>query len=443
MKKILSLILAAALIFSTVPVFAGEAYSVTENITKPLTVSYGLSGVNYVSLGDSIAYGYGLDQQLTLEGLLNAEKLDTYAKGSFLHLVPGSYPDLIRTYLEGKTHKSVNILQGAVCGSRIDDACTLIDDELYPGDNYYTDIIALNFIPNNDEKAKIGKAVEKADLITVTAGGNNMICYPLASMYDWISGNPLSDYYGSSEVAAFKTIKATVLAEAALLDKLAKKSEEDSYKSTVETIFKFLEAYLYTTASFATHEGALLDLIHEKNPHAVVAITGIPGVLTEYNLKIGSITINLDSALSPMYAAINTVIKNAAEERSAYARYVDIFDVELMSSQAAGVEVINGKKTIDVDYLKNSLNINEGLELINIVHPTADGHKEIQKRVLEKFTFKQGHSGITAVRNGIENAWATLMSKTGLLRLANFAEVIKSFKPLGIIALDLGSLFKS
>ena len=78
-RKILAIILVAALIFSTLPVFAAENSDSKENnigeadieyeINKsnvgshanPLTVSAGLNGkIDYVALGDSISFGYGL-----------------------------------------------------------------------------------------------------------------------------------------------------------------------------------------------------------------------------------------------------------------------------------------------------------------------------------------------------------------------------------------------
>jgi len=92
-KKILALTLAFALVFSTLPVFAGESYTVDNNSVgsepNSLKVSGEDGGINYLSLGDSIAFGYGIDEEKTSHWTKEKPCLED------------SYPDLISDYLIG------------------------------------------------------------------------------------------------------------------------------------------------------------------------------------------------------------------------------------------------------------------------------------------------------------------------------------------------------
>ncbi len=321
----------------------------------------------------------------------------------------------------------------------MDDLCTLIDSEKYPGDDYYIGLVKglmLAGVYNSENmddaiKADFGGAVEAADFITVTAGGNNYFGFFVIAEVMGQSGalkGDLSKYFGESGEEAFSVYKNTILVQAKLLDKLTGKA---TYEEKVEQVFTYLEKFLYTTAAYIKNTPQLLDLIHEKNPDAKVALTGLPDIFGEYDIKVGSIVIDLESIVVPMISILNNVLKNAAQSRSSYVRYIDISDVELIApSDTSSMPDWDGH-TIDSDVLSEFFMAN-----LAISHPSEKGHKQIADRIMENFKFvKEGTPTINII-GAIKNLWTSILSLSGVTKAKNLLDSLSKINIFGILKLD-------
>lgn len=449
-RKILALVLVAVMLFSTVPAFAASNYTFAVDSSKvgsaknPLTVTYDKGTIDYVSLGDSVAYGFGING-FDFNQLFDFTQPNRYAKE-----IDGSYPQLIKSYLSGvKTGGllsktlNVNYKQRAACVARIEDMCTFIDAKEFPGDGYYENMVKgfmLNGcygsgIPTDRQlNEDFCTAVEDADFITITAGGNNFLGYILFSSMWKIEGidADLSKYYGTAAEIAFDLIKQATIVRAEALDAATiLKKKEETYTEQVKEVFDILEKLLYTMGAFMVSAPELMDIIHEKNPDAVIAFTGMPDAYAEYDIKIGSIVIDLEKIVKPMFSMVNTVFKNASEDRSDYVRYIDISGVELIKPTEGLPKNWDGK-TIELstflDFFKNNLAIS---------HPSELGHKQIADKIMANFTFEASNNKTFNVRNIINNVWTKIMSRLGITKITNLLSSISKFSLLDIIKVKL------
>jgi len=466
-KRIIGIVLALGVaIASIVPTFAETLEIDKQNVgsgANPLTIPCDGNKINYVSLGDSVAYGYGMG-----DGSYKLGFQDIYFGGAskrYAFEVPGCYANLIKNYLEGVSDNNVDYKQRAICSARVEDFLSLIDAKKYPGDDYFNNILVslmlkgiysdrvagsdtdldklaqekLGYtIPtitelNND----FGGAVKEADFITITAGGNNLFAYLVLSpetlrgygLTDAGDVTPdLSEYYGTSVEASFELIKSTTLAEAKLLDASIKRTDGKTYAAQVKEVFATIEKLFYTLGAYSQSAPKLLDLIHQKNYNAVVAVTGMPSAFADFDIKVGKLTIDLEKIVDPMFGVLNNVWKNAAEARSTYCRYVDISDVELLDPDPEWADRI-----VEASALEKFISRN-----LDATHPSAKGHKQIADKIMKNFKLENqanlGRSlGSNGLFNTINNLWTSFLSRIGITRLANLTSVLKSINLSGLL----------
>jgi len=426
-KKILALVLAAVLVFSTMPSFALSIDPKVEaTAANPLTVSSGLDGFKYVSLGDSIAYGYGLEG--FYDGAVENPQMIPQPP---LYTNTGSYPDQIQKYLRCS---SKNYVQGSMCGVRAVDVCTILGVEGYPGDSIYGESIKSQFENlDSDYLNTVQSAVEEADFITVTAGGNdiftNVMMYLLSD--EEIPEFSLENYYSKSAMTAFSAMKTTLINQAKLIDKSKNVAEnsEDSAEAKVNKVFDSLEFILYAVGGYVHAEGDLLDRIHEMNPNAVVAITGLPGMYLDFDVQVGSLIIDVEKILGPMYTAVNNVIKNAAEERGTYCRYIDILDMKYFDIEDDYVS--NG--IVQFDHLMDFLMQNT----MQIAHPSKEGCKQIAEKIVSNFNFKTFGGKLTTVKNFLTNLCPAIISRLGVTKVQNFLDIFRQINLWGVVKLSI------
>ncbi len=436
-KKIIALVLSALMVLTALPVYAGGVTTSTnEKTLKPLTVTYGMEGLNYTSLGDSISFGFGLDENCT--GKDEYIKVMTYSDDYYKYEVPGAYPILLKHYLKVA---DANFFQGSICGSRQQELCYLIDNSSVEPDAYYTGLGSWFFPKNSSQQADLerltedyGSAVKNADFISISAGGNTTMTLMFILDDNWGKSAfavDLNRYYGKAATTAFYSTKSAILAQAKLIDNLAgqKKTEDETYAEKVEYLFDVIETILYSMGQNAKETELLLDLIHSKNSKAVIAYSGIPVIFSGYDLKIGNLLIDLEKIMKPMVSVINLAVKNAAEERSSYVRYIDVSDVDLCTASDFG-PVIELKE----DFTKIISNYPE------ITHPSYKGHQQIEQRILASFEFKQEVTGFSKVKNLIENINTMVRSRLGTLKIQNFIAAVKQFNPFGLIKIDWSGL---
>ena len=127
-SKSIALLMSLIMVFS---IFAPVAASAQEWVHDNHTHKDG--PINYVSIGDSMVNGYGLDGYELEDG--------TNVNG-FLQEVPGSYPVLFKKYLEEKSGSTVDLTQLATSALRAEDIWYIItydsttNTAVWPGDAY-------------------------------------------------------------------------------------------------------------------------------------------------------------------------------------------------------------------------------------------------------------------------------------------------------------------
>lgn len=223
-KKILSLVVVFAMIFAYMPVLA---YAGDSSSSEPLLVSFDKE-LNYVSLGDSVAAGYGLgayaedyavyDNSVFISNVKQIWDIPYSLSGGFDYSPEESYPSLVEKAVKeqdrtGKT--TVNHAKRAVCIARIQDVCTFIDSTKYKPDDFFNGLVVwmlrgtldsatsgvkapsiekyweladyslvypegVNGFPSLKAiNADYSEKVKNADFITISAGGNNFYSYVL------------------------------------------------------------------------------------------------------------------------------------------------------------------------------------------------------------------------------------------------------------------------
>ena len=439
-RKILALILAAAMIFSTLPVFADDTFGKVEKeyavngwtvgtAANPLTVSGGNDGkIDYVSLGDSMAFGYGLPAMG--KGKHNKAFVE----------VQGSYPDLIRDYLASKYAKKYSFFQGAVSGARALDDCIFLSDN-FKSDSYHDAYFKKQYFyesgndgyeaDKNDYNAfttALPENVKNADFITITVGGNDTLLYSVLALLgpvlnggdirdNPVSKDNLEQFYGASAVSKYTAMKEKLLGIIG-----------ESGKSKIEPIFNAIEVILYSMGSVVKCEPELLDIIHEENPGAVIALTGLPAILSEYKVQVDNVTVDLGSIFAPMSNVLNAYVKNIAEERSSYVRYIDIFDFDPIpvdvDPEVAEDGVIKGEKF--VDFLTEYF--------LKLTHPSELGQKQIADSIMKNFNFSVRGGKLAVTKNYVKNVYTMFLSKIGISKIENVWTAVKRVNFLDLLS---------
>ena len=167
MKKILSLVLCAVLLFSALGVSA-LAVNAEDYASLPYE--------NYCYLGDSISWGYGLDPNM-----------DNHSKFSIGSRVTGSFTDLIASVLEQNNGAVVH--PAASSGSRLCDYRILLENGMGVENPYNraNDWYGNRHPERTEELRKSGPQVvawvREADLITVQLGINDLTAALVNALY--------------------------------------------------------------------------------------------------------------------------------------------------------------------------------------------------------------------------------------------------------------------
>jgi len=305
-------------------------------------------------------------------------------------------------------------------------------------------------------------AVNKADFITITAGGNDTMSLltTLLSASSSVTTEDLNKLFGKSTVAAYTAMKTVLLNQAKLIDSVSDK--DGATEKSLTAIFGMLEPILYSMGGFVIGQNDVLDIIHEMNPDAVIAVTGMPALFDDVVFQLGSgddaVVVDMDKIFAPMTKVLNSVIKNNAEERSSYVRYVDIYNVktlmDLDKTKTAAKAYEGTKNEFTYEYSWDETtgkfifsDTPEALQTGNIVkflydqflkdtHPSKEGHEYIANQIMKNFKFdKASDSKVNAIKNFISNLWTTVMSKSGLRKFVNLMSAV--------VAVDLAGLIKN
>ena len=304
-SKSIALLMSLIMVFS---IFAPVAASAQEWVHDNHTHKDG--PINYVSIGDSMVNGYGLDGYELEDG--------TNVNG-FLQEVPGSYPVLFKEYLEEKSGSTVDLTQLATSALRAEDIWYIItydsttNTAVWPGDAYAEfrhDVwsgTGENKVSNytgyslTEMHDIYVDAITKADVISLGLGANNFSTYFTEHLSGFISGNPGVhtepnwDYIKEHLDAATKADLTKLYEKLYTLtyDLFENPSVQEmlggSFGSyTLEDVAKyFAEGMVYTTISFTIAYRGVIDEIKKLNPDVEIVIHNLNNWIADMSLTLG------------------------------------------------------------------------------------------------------------------------------------------------------------
>ena len=358
-KRLLSILLSLAMIVGLVPATALA-------VEQP---------VKYVSLGDSMTNGYGLDGYTEVNG--------------YLEEVPGSYPVVFKEMLEVATGKTVELTQLATSATRADDVLYLLKygtEEELPGDDYTQSNIPSRMsayyegqgVFNPAEQLdllaeKYQTSVKDADVISVGVGSNNFSTFLTRRLGYYVGcmapsfGSMFGSMYDVTDLPGLLATVDPAVADMAtevqnavydaFVAALAEKGMDlnvvlgtDKLTGDPFTAMDFVggmaESAAYTVASFAVSYKGIIDHIIAVNGDAEIIAVGLSNWLNGMNVQLAEdVVIPVGTILDYAYGAVNAYIAGlpaayeyAAEingEEPTKIYYAEVGDVQLLSEQMA------------------------------------------------------------------------------------------------------------
>lgn len=282
LRQSLSLLLVLCLIVGLCPaVFAAQ----TQTEAK-----------KYVSLGDSMANGYGLTGYGNVNGYLEES--------------PDAYPAKLADYF------GWDLTQLAMSAMRAEDLHYILEygrENAYQGDEYTrTEFINGRF--KNDcggvqaAADTYQSAVADADVITLGAGNANFGVFLLGRITNALGvlgGNPASDAWINFEDAIRECDEPTKAFIRQIRAEVAAKLYEIVPAGAHEIVTPIENAISYAVVSYMMNYAGCVDRIVELNPDVEVIIVGIMNTFTGMDLSYEGQIIPLGEVVSEVVEAIN------------------------------------------------------------------------------------------------------------------------------------------
>jgi hypothetical protein len=325
----------------------------------------GCDTLHYVSIGDSMTNGFGLDgYYLTPEEVeywktkQDREVMESGQVYGFLQEVPVAYPALFRDYLAKKNNCEVDLTQLAISSLRAEDIWYLLtfDPETgkaaWDGDGYtafrnINNLSATEVAYTGYSVAELSgffrKYVSEADVISLAVGPNNFSTFfNVAQMNDAMYGDehtkPDWDYITEHlDAATAKDLEdlfedLRILSDGAINDITNMIPNSESLDA--EMIKFYAERMIYTTASFAIGFKGIVDEINKLNPDAEIVVVNmvnwLDGVVFSFDgvdMPIGDIFQKTYDFANAYMAAIATSYEKD-EDCDLDFYYADVTDVE-------------------------------------------------------------------------------------------------------------------
>lgn len=337
-KRIMSLALCMLLIFGVMGV-SSFAESAGINASDYTSLPYKC----YTCLGDSIPWGYGLQE----------EGLDTGNVRTVGMRVAGAYPDLIGKVLE--QNNNANIYFASSSGSRVSEYRTLLETAMgyanpyvHEGDAYAArkpERAAALY----DRGAKVVDWLGESDLVSFQAGFNdvtaaliNVAC--ASGLIDLKKIGDIEDV--NSALSYIQDALGNVKSGSSMITDIT-----NAFYRELKYIFENIDAVIGEVVAASPDDA---DILVVGYYNALSAFTFIPN--TE------SLVFNLLNTAIPM---LNDYYSSIAD------KYDNVYYVS-----TPDVEMFYPKGTTVVDMLSDVSNVLLG------IHPTAEGHKYIAKTIL-------------------------------------------------------------
>ena len=279
----------------------------------------------YVSIGDSMTNGYGM------EGYY-AENGDNYS--GFLQEVADAYPNMVKNELSEMY--DVNLIQLAVSGFRTTELRQLLDED-FPGDiygNIYGStklddrLEQLNGIVREDGKVDVDGAyasasgyyremISEADLITYNLGYNDVGTFITGlvgsklGFSDWSEEQidvSLGLYLGSEYAGMFDDAMGRI--NTILVDALVDGGMDAELSGKlVDGVDAIVSAFTYAVIAFVVNHDRTMEAIFELNPDANVIVVDISNAIDSVVFVFEDISIPVGDIYGVFLEAINTYTK--------------------------------------------------------------------------------------------------------------------------------------
>ncbi len=336
LKRTLAMLLAVIMLVSVLGVASLADAAVEENPYKYYTV-----------LGDSNASGYGLDAYFA-----NAGSTEAVKEGD---LIPGSYPAIIADALGCET---VDVCSH--CAWRTNEFLHMIAPDC--GVEWSSFFLrALDFVKSETLIGKgeaIVNAIEKADLISVDFGSNDIYSYAINETYE-MHADELEGMLDT--LNAISDDPSILLQEMiTIADKLGfLKQLIDDFKANLDE----------NTAEYEANMVLVINEIRKINPDAKILVMGVFCPIS-LDLRINhQVVLDFISSSDKRISSINNYLKNECPVKDEYT-FVDVSKTECF-----GIGALDVQKLLALDE-------NVKYSAVKMVHPNEAGHQYIANQIL-------------------------------------------------------------
>ena len=322
MKRTLVLFLSLVMLLSafgpTLNVFAEALHNHAEGDTK--------TTIDYVSLGDSMTNGIGMDGY------------DSTGHNGYLEIAPDSYPAQFAEWLKGETGKDVNLTQLATSAARVEDVFYILtrgtENEIAPdywtqrellanpdrwGDSRYghgIDNLPKHEGHNNQVAGVFQEAITNADVISLATGNGNFGVFLMGRIMNLVGFGDESEKEIDFKEYGHYTLENAL----ALLEQDEKTTEiiEEAFATALETaqnmglpealVDRVANLTAYVTASYLLYTMKLIDLIIEMNPDVTIIIVPLINNGQGFTLEVDGMLCDMGDFLGQIYNPINDLL---------------------------------------------------------------------------------------------------------------------------------------
>lgn len=288
--------------------------------------------ITYVSFGDSVTNGYGM------EGYRFDDGTNVFG---FRREPAASYPALIRDYLTNLGF-TVNLEQMAISGFRMDELHWMLCDD-YVADSYHDDFFAtwnrtvVRRLMEKDADFKAlyssaydgtvasankiimseyRNAVKNADLITIDLGTNNFGTFVTNTIQEILGLKELDYEVDFSQYVDEKTAASLD----AMLGQMVAGMVGGNSGPSYDLAMTLARCLMYGYLGYTEHYDGAIEAIYEINPKAKIVVVDCYSMITGVDLAGGALGENID--LDAMYNMFIDLANFYARELSPYANMV-------------------------------------------------------------------------------------------------------------------------
>ena len=339
-KRILVLVMTFAILMGTfapaLSIFAAELHDHSHETDKET--------IEYVSLGDSMSNGIGMDGYDTTDN----PGTDNDGRNGYLEVAPGAYPAKFAAWLAGYngtiangqtqyegTNGKVNLTQLATSGVRAEDILYILTHgtekafdpdpwtyhDMLTNPDRWGDPTGKNHEAMNNEVAKVYQdAVKNADVISYAAGNGNYGVFLVWRILNLVGLGTPDDVAWDNEHYGYYTLENALDLVGA--NEELKALVMDTYNEAldyctenglpVDLIDRLADLFAYTTASYVLASMKTIDLIVEMNPDVTLMIVPLinNGKGFKFDITANGVTKSFDAGdfLGAIYTPLNAFL---------------------------------------------------------------------------------------------------------------------------------------